>query len=93
MRVVAPIPIQMPCSSLLRGRVLTDWPPYWTMRICTTMVKTRMSKKRKLLKKPLKELYSYSPNLRELISLKICMNTKELKIRVNNFILPSLVNC
>lgn len=78
----APIPMQRQCYQRARGAHLTTIPPYSTRAHWTTMVKIRMSKKSKLLKKPAKTLYSFSPNFLELISLNTCMKTKLWKIIV-----------
>jgi hypothetical protein len=82
MRENIPMARQIKCYSRVRGTVRTAYPPNWTSAVCTPIVPKMMKRKRPLLKKPLNTLNSRAPNLRELISLKICMNTNEWKMIV-----------
>ena len=77
-----PMPIHSKCYLVVRGEVRMGTPPYCTRWYWTTQVPKMMPKKRKLLKKPLKMLYSLSPSFLAFISLNTCMKTKVLKMRV-----------
>lgn len=74
-----PINIQAVFYPIVKGAQCAAFPPYSTIKSCTTRVVIITKTNIELLKNPLKTLTSSFFNFLALISLKTCKKTKMLK--------------